>query len=48
MNMKKVPTVPSLALKTREIFSALKQLFSRNQEELNLSVTKTPDRSPFG
>ena len=48
MNMKKVPTVPSLALKTLEIVSALKQLFSCNQEELNLLVTKTPDRSPFG
>ena len=48
MYMKKVPTVPSLALKTLEIASALKQLQTRIQEELNLLVTKTPDSSPFG
>ena len=47
MSMKKVPTAPSLALKTLEIVSALKRLHSRNQEELNLLVTKTQDRSPF-
>ena len=46
--MKKVPNVPSLALKALEIISALEQkLHIRNQKELKLLVIKDPDCSPF-
>ena len=47
--MKKVPTIPSLALKALEIVYASKQkLYIRNQKEMKLLVTKNPHCSSFG
>ena len=44
INMTKVPTLPSLALKALEIISASKQkLYIRNQKELKLGATKNLD-----
>ena len=46
--MKKVPTIPSLALKALDTVSAWKQkLYVCNQKELNPLVNKNPDCSPF-
>ena len=46
--MRKVPTVPSLALKVLEIVSAANQkLYVRNEKELKLLVAKNLDCIPF-
>ena len=46
--MKKLPTVPNLALKALEIISTSKQkLYVRNQNELKLLVIKNPDYISF-
>ena len=46
--MKKLPTVPNLALKALEIISTSKQkLHVRNQNELKLLVIKNPDYISF-
>ena len=46
--MTKMPTVPSLALNTLKIVSAVRQKLNiRKEKELKLLVTKNPDCSSF-